>query len=314
MKKFKSFCLITVLSFLLFVFLTNCEKEEVPNLQSPQNELLTIEDGIVYFKDRCAFENTMYMLHSKGQENLSAWEKEIGFNNSLRSYMEMNSGYLNPEKEIISDPYFAAVINKDGIFAIGDTVHKLTFDIEYISTKENLPTLREINKGNAISKTFSSEEIKEFPISRKIGKDQRLKSISGTHYEEVWSPCGIEFISPHLYRWCTNTLAYASIGIKIVGRKRPGTNCDGIFANAKMSYAKAAGITYFLLNGNAGNPDGGPKEGTNTTTVENVLTWCLFNVLTCQSIEAQFDYQVEYDCGSRGHYITCTQHYDRFWD
>ena len=309
----KNLSLNLLISLVLVVIFTNCKNEEDLKRDSQQEEFLKVENGIIFFKDRCEFENTMYLLHSIGSEKLSAWEKEIGFGNSLRSYVEMNSDNFDPEREIIPDPFFASVVNKDGIFAIGDTVHKLTFDTEYVTTIENLPKLREVKKGNAISKAISSEVIKEFPISRKIGTNDGLKSISGMFLEEVWSPCGIEHISPHLYHWCTNTLVYASIGIKIVGRKRTGTNCDGMFVDAKMNYAKASGLTNFKINGNVALPQGGPKEGYNTYVVENVLAWCLFNYLTCESIQAEFEYEVEYSCGSKG-YTSCTQHYERFWD
>jgi hypothetical protein len=309
MKNFKSLSLINVVSFLLLVILSNCKKEEISFIQSPEEKPLTVKSGIIYFKDRCAFENTMYMLHSKGQEYLATWEKEIGFDNSLRSSMEMDAENSNPDEEIISDPFFAAVINEDGIFAIGDSLHQLTFDIEYVTSKENLSILKEFKRDNKRSLSQKNSKIVEFPIVRSFQNNEGLKSVSGTHYEKVWSPCGYEPISAHLYYWCTNTLAYASIGIKIVGRKRSGTSCTGTFVNEKMGYAKVKGFTTFRLNwGDPENSEEGENDDTNETTVSKTLTWVLFNVLTCESIHAEYDYQVSYNCAS------CTQHYTRLWD
>ena len=85
---------------------------------------IEVTDGYLSFKSLEVFKTTMNSILKKPEKELSQWSQSIKFSNSLRASDERDSILMSDR--LISDPYFAAVVNKDGIFSIGDTLHRIT--------------------------------------------------------------------------------------------------------------------------------------------------------------------------------------------
>jgi hypothetical protein len=236
MKKVCFILMLFLISAGMFVF-NSCSKD-VASLED-NSQPFKIENGILYFKNRCSFESTMYYLHSKKTDELENWESEIGFSNSLRSFYQ-NADF--DREELIEDLFFASVLNKDGLFAIGDTLHRISFKNEYVTSIDNLELL--LKTDDNLNNAQISDKIKIFPISRKINN---LKSVGGNLYEDVDSPCDIDWIKARLHYWCVNTLAYNTIGIKITGRQKRYDSCTGSFKDEVMNYGKVEGTTWYKV-------------------------------------------------------------------
>ncbi len=94
---------------------------------------------------------------------LITWEKNIG-QSSLRAKFaelkETDSQELNP----VEEPYFAAVINKDGVFSIGSEIHVITYDNEYLIQNGNEEELK-----NVLNKNIKlGSNLKSFSIQRSV--------------------------------------------------------------------------------------------------------------------------------------------------
>jgi hypothetical protein len=94
-------------------------------LQSDTNKnykLFIIENNYVRFKDVTCFNNVMIVLNKLKTSELAKWEKDNGISNSLRTTESDTNNYVAPEDRLVTDLRFAFVINKDGMFAIGDSM------------------------------------------------------------------------------------------------------------------------------------------------------------------------------------------------
>lgn len=259
----------------MILFFGSCIKEQedlIPNAEEEKlfssfnDDGIKIVDNVVYFEDSEAFKTTMDLLVAKNIKELESWEREIGFSSSYRKVLSGESSdslaYCTETdstfKYIIESPAFATIVNEDGVFVIGDTIHKITYDTEYLIPNIDFSALKNIEgKGNLKSVNSSI-------ISYKIGRQRltpvALKSVEGTDSYIVGTRLlkknyatdpnvfvndngsTLKKISAHLHAWCNNYSSYSSIGVKIVGRK------DGFFGwrDDAMWYASVdAETTYF---------------------------------------------------------------------
>ncbi len=88
-----------------------------------------VREGVVAFRDISEFRTTLRYLQEIGERNLSQWESDIGFPHSLRRETQ---SYQNKDKLVIS-PFFASVINAKGQFSVGNMLHTITKEKEYVS-------------------------------------------------------------------------------------------------------------------------------------------------------------------------------------
>ena len=239
------------------------------------------------------FTNTINLLHKNGRDNLKTWEVEIGFENSLRKFYEdtvvakskTNEAFETDSWELVSDSFFASVVNKDGIYVVGDTIHKITYDIEYLITDGDFKKLEDLDNG-----LKSSGTVIEFNIIRQQGSD---KDWAGWRTIKKSCPCGNCNLSAHLKAWNVSYAYYASCGIRITGRKY-----DGKWKDDAMWWAKVDGCArinsciytacsgYYTVCGNA--------EGTNKINVDKTLEYWVYplsgGILFCDYVHADYYY------------------------
>lgn len=143
---------ISLLFLGLFALLVSCKKNEVSVNQVEKdvvsNEGIQLRNGALVFNDPDAFFDVIEKLGTKTKKERDEWEKSIGFV-SLRAELNQvfekldsakdeteynniianNSDFVVVEngmvKPIIYSNTYAMVLNKEGIFYIGETIHKV---------------------------------------------------------------------------------------------------------------------------------------------------------------------------------------------
>lgn len=266
-------------------------------------------NDIVHFKNREAFKRTIDELHSNGRNTLKDWESKVCFDYSLRKLNDndtINEPY--PNDAIIQDPFFATVVNQDGLFVIADSIHKITFKTEYIIPNYNFRKLKELNSNNGLKSAIVDEEIVKFDITR--GKtDPLTKSVTWWNTREKSDPCGYCHLSAHVKCWCVNYVAYSSVGIRISGRKANDVpNCSD-FRNDRMWLAEVDGCAW-------ARPGNFPPEFLGTYcgsslnddeyNVDKTLLYQVGTSIYCEKIEADYYYS---DDG-----ICYNEHWFEVWD
>jgi hypothetical protein len=252
-----------------------------------------VENDIVYFKDRTAFKDALTELHRLDVDELEAWEKTIGFSNSYRKILnnQLSDELIDDKDEfIIEDMYFASVVNQQGVFVLNDTIHKITYSTEYVIPDLDFEKLNKINDGV----TERVNNVETFKIKRGIFKEPSevvLKSVSGWETKKKrGKDDGFknDDLGVDLKCWCVNYLAYASIGVRIIGREDSWRG----WKNRRMDYAKVDGCAYYRLNWQDDEIiDCGSDDGVNEKKVAKTLTWVLVNINVCDSISCEYTYE-----------------------
>lgn len=303
LRKMKKRHLIFGVSFLMTVtilFFNSCTKEESDIIDEStiadgyNSKGVKVIDNVVYFKNNDAFTATMNELHEKGRENLEFWEKENAFTNSYRKVLDDEADMVSAKEDlaedlIIEDPFFAAVVNKDGVFVIENTIHKITYDTEYLISGLNFSKLAEIKEGN---NSKSTSGVTSHPIKRKeFSSPDGAKGVSGTKTRKKNTtsnpPVCRNDISAHLQAWSVNYLAYASAGIRIKGRKLK----NGNWKNDKMWYAKVDGCAEGFANNQGPFFECGSKSKENKKRVEKVLIMTIPGTINTDRIECTYTYE-----------------------
>ena len=187
---------------------TNTQKEVKP-VNDAQAVEVVVKNGALHFKNQDAFVKTVTKLNEESAD-LDAWEKSLNFTNSLRQ-VEGDVESLD-----IPDPVFAAILNADGVYYIGKEIHKVTSKYEYVIKDGDEQKLAAITVGNGQNlKAVVAHEIKfgnaeNASNLRFQGKSTRKK----TPYSYA------THLSAHLEAWDRTYALYASVGIRIKGRKK----------------------------------------------------------------------------------------------
>lgn len=303
LSKYSKFCLIICLAY---VFLISCSENEIINLSEDNiistiysNQDIVVKDQIVHFKNLEVFKNTMDELHTNGRDYLIEWENKMCFDNSLRSYYENDSiNEFYPDDAIIPDPFFASVVNKDGLFVIADSIHKITYETEYVIPNYDIDLLKTLNRPSLKSVSISGGII-EFKIERGKTNSTNLKSVSGWNTIEINSPCGICWLSAHLKCWCVNFVAYSSVGIRISGRKANNKSTCSNFRDDSMWYAGVDGCAW-------ARPSNFPPEAllaycgstfdSDKKNVDKTLLYQVGTSIYCERIECNYYYSDDGVC------------------
>ncbi|MCG6191413.1 hypothetical protein [Maribellus maritimus] len=327
MKYFLKISLILIVSIFLIY---SCSEEQEESFQTIDKEIAQIDynsdgvkvvDDVVYFKNAKAFAKTMQALNEKKEKDLENWEIENGFAASYRKVLNGTSKdsliYLTETDSafsyIIESPEFATVVNEDGVFVIGDTIHKITYSVEYMIPDLDFSALSAIDLGD-ITKSAKSN-IVTYEITRQKLTPVCLKSAAVTESYIMGSRLLrknyntdplvfmndegdlLEKISAHLHAWCNNYSNYSEIGVKIVGRKR------GTFGwrNDNMWYAAVSAETTYLQSYSADNYTGViyektySRSGTNESTVGgNIVTNSGQTYFRCMELNCTYTYQDDY--------------------
>lgn len=200
--------MVVLVCFWLLSACTSTQNEVKPTSDLPSAEV-AVKNGTLYFKDEDTFVRIINQLNAENAD-LDAWEKSLNFTNSLRQNQK------DDEALDIPDPVFAAILNKDGVYYIGNEIHKVTPKYEYVIKDGNADKLKAVTAGNVQNlKRVVAHEIK-FGVAaqnfnaRFQGKSTRKKTpySNATH------------LSAHLEAWDRTYALYASVGIRIKGRKK----------------------------------------------------------------------------------------------
>lgn len=206
MKSLRNRMAFAMLTLGMF-FAISCEQSELSKVEPD----VRLENGRVVFKDDLAFENTMNMLHTYEVEQIEQWEKGLGHD----SYR--NSDLFLTEDEVVHDNQFAAILNENAEYQIGNTIHKITHEIEYM-----IP----IGKEEAlISKDFSDNDIEKFEI---INKNFDLKDEKGNSLEAARGPWGtittkLQYASDRRFKlqgWNQTFVNYANCGVRTIFQRQ----------------------------------------------------------------------------------------------
>ena len=235
----------TITASLLFIglFFTACNKEEIEPANTSKS--FTIENGYIRFKDNDSFQKTMKELNSMSISDLSQWESKNQITNSLRAAQSYDT--VNLENTLVVDMRFAAVINSEGKFAIGDSMHLITKNKEYIYP---------------IGSTFSvsglksaSSEVRVFDIVKEDLSTSKLKSWADKWYYFDTNGFNLPSTAPGLHRqikiyvWSTSYAAYCSNGIGLWAYVR-ATNMWGqkYWKDSPCDYITVGGETRGYIN------------------------------------------------------------------
>ncbi|MGC9354874.1 MAG: hypothetical protein ACP5D9_13605, partial [Mariniphaga sp.] len=203
-----------------------------------------------------------------------------------------------PDNAIIPDPFFATVVNRDGVFVIADSIHKITFQKEYIIPGYDTSVLNKLNEPSLKNASLRNDII-EFDIIRGPTNIGGLKSVSGWNTRKISSPCGICWLSAHLKCWCVNFVAYSSVGIRISGRKARNKSSCSNFRDDSMWYAGVDGCAW-ARPGNFPPPAlfqyCGSKFDTDKKNVDKTLLYQVGTSIYCESVECHYYYSDDGVC------------------
>ena len=256
---------------------------------------LYVENNIIHFTSMADFKATIDYLMSIDADRLGEWEETIGFNNSMRKYYE---NWVNSEPEtiddrwsIISDPVFASIVNSQGIYSVGDTIHIITYDMEYLITDGDYSKLNMLSDLDILKSTDKS--ILVYPIERKYSE----YDLKWAGWKSIEKEVGIWDRRAQLKAWNDTYVGYASCGMRIVGRQQ----FKNIWGKWKwkdwyMDWAKVEGtarMNYWITGSTSGVFEyTGSAEGSNTKDVSKTLGYAvgIGAVINCYWIHGTYYY------------------------
>ena len=239
----------------VFVYSDKKEEEQVAVLQSKKAYYeikyiviheesssipgVEVRDGIVFFKNTESFSQTLSLLNSIDDEELEFWEDSLDFDNSLRKGYDISFDTLedidleSSSKLYIPDDALATVVNENGIFVVGNEIHKITNENEYIVQNLDFDKLKQIDD----SEVNLPENVTKFKIRKGIKDNTLIQTRVGegkyTRKKSPYVDIGVKHLSAHLIAWHRTYAGYASIGVRIKGRKLKRRK----WRNDKMWYA-----------------------------------------------------------------------------
>jgi hypothetical protein len=126
------------------------------------SDLFTVENDQIVFKSAADFGQQIKSLTKLTEINLSKWNRSVDFTSlyEVREQQEKNETLLgarqsaavsNDLSEVMEDPYFASLLNKDGEITIGELLIRVTADIVFVgkktkNTNDNSETSDKIRK------------------------------------------------------------------------------------------------------------------------------------------------------------------------
>ncbi|TYR37472.1 hypothetical protein FXV77_05560 [Sphingobacterium phlebotomi] len=265
------------------------------------------EKGYIRFDDLASFQAVVGSLDNEEDSVIAAWESSIGFS-SLRAKFaalaETDEEYLNPVEGVDN---FGAVINQDGVFAIGDTIHVVTYEKEYLITDGDESKIANVTSQNASSQNVETFNIERTPL--------RVAEIDGAPFMSAfatWSGTkGVtepECTAPGrrervvLEAFANNYASYGKIGARIKGEAyRKG----GLFGSKKwrddeVQYGKMQGVAKYYYAA----PDPIMKsiwaEGWDKEQIRNIVdeyyTTPFYSSFDAEFIEVTYTYRKNTGC------------------
>ncbi|NET72387.1 MAG: hypothetical protein F6K62_16055, partial [Sphaerospermopsis sp. SIO1G2] len=171
-----------------------------------------VRDGIVFFEDLKSFSRTISNLNELSDEDLEFWEDGLDFDNSLRrkyesSFETLEDIDLESSSELyIPDESLATLVNEDGIFVVGDEIHKITNNHEYVIKGLDFEKLNQIDD----LRVDLPENVSKFEIQKGLGDESNVSRF------DIPKALGDESLTVARVAYGTHTrkkTPYADIGI-----------------------------------------------------------------------------------------------------
>jgi len=236
--------------------LVACHKEENEEAVSKSEDGFTIENNYVRFYSKESFIKTMSALHKLSTSELPKWEKEHGIQNSLRSKQWDTTKTIDVENMLVQDMRFASVINEDGVYAIGDSIHKITQDKEYvyrIGTSVSSTTLGRSSSGVRVFLIKKQILNLDAPLDNNVIKTRSMAD-QYVYYDQTQmdippsSAKGTRRV--RFYAWSTSYIAYCSNGIGMHSQFRTKNFWGQLYwKDSPMAYMGMSGYAWYLYNG-----------------------------------------------------------------
>jgi hypothetical protein len=239
MKNVRKLSIVPLL--LCLIFIVGCS-DDSDLITKPENQIpvdLKVRDGVVHFENQLAFNKTMELLHKNGPSQLENFERSIGFTNSLRSkLLSIENEELPPVN--IKDLFFASVVNSEGVFFIGNTIHKITEEFEFAMPNGDEKLLTEA-LANRTSEKFKDAGIVEHRI---ISRDFSNAHFSGESQQSQSLGTDQSGNSKRIVMqaWSRNYLAYASNGVNLntESYRRTCGLCSKKWRDSAVEYIKVS--------------------------------------------------------------------------
>lgn len=188
---------------------------------------VVVIDNTVHFDDIDAFSEAMDLAHSMGFQRLGEFEKLIGIENSLRSKLllaaieESEGSETGAPSLYPHDLFFASILNENGVFYNGGTIHKVTDEYEYAlegGDEETLERAVASQLGGVSSYPgLQVHRITDTLAFSKKGSNGPLNVLTGMHtiFEDMGTDPGGNPKRACLEAWSRNYLTYASNGVNL---------------------------------------------------------------------------------------------------
>ena len=313
-----------LLGLIVLFTVFSCKKSEVDSttVEAPKSDISLSKGGYIQFKDIKAFKTTLTELKKMNDEQLKEWETKNGVKSLRSKFIEMKEGDspgLNP----IEEPYFAAVVNNQGVFAIGSEIHVVTYEKEYLISNDNQKELAKVLDNNI---TLSSN-LKAFNIERKVFDSANKSKVNSSSTEKLmsvpnnatmWSgdrttiepECGNNGRPERvkLMAFVNNYASYGVIGVKILGEafRKGGVFGSKSWRSDEIYYGKIEGTADFTYdNGLFNIPYSVEGYGGEEIrkTIYDYYTTPFYGSINANYIDATYTYQKNTACPSTTKFI-----------
>ncbi|CAL2083133.1 conserved exported hypothetical protein [Tenacibaculum sp. 190524A05c] len=232
-------------------------------------ETLSVKEGVLTFNTEKSFLETLEYLKTLNDNEIKIWLEDLEFQNShftIQSYYDAlpTEEDLSLEEKLntakilfVPSPAFSAIINKDGVYKIGEEYHRITKDIEYISEDyEALIQSKSKSVSDGAVKIFKLKKHNSTSLQRTNLNGQTLcakypetsytaTGFYGGNYFNKYHPypddfvtCGGGNYSFHTQTWYVAYSNFFSVGTWIKGRKYKKKGLRKKWRDDKMTYAK----------------------------------------------------------------------------
>lgn len=207
--------------FFSALVLFSCSKEQLATEKTEetvQDSRFAVEGDYLRFTDKAAFQSVIDELKEVPTSGLGEWEQKHGFARSRRAAQKDTTNPIS-EEECLPDQRFAALLNPQGIIAIGDSAYRATKSYSYSAALGNVNELRTIAPGN----TLKSDKVTVFKVIDHLAAKGPLK-LSGTSmipWKSNGDAKGSVMIS--MSAWSNTYTFYSSNGIAVLKRFRAQT-------------------------------------------------------------------------------------------
>ncbi|MBO2007592.1 hypothetical protein [Hymenobacter negativus] len=146
------------------LLLTACEKKDAAEV-SPQAPAVTtpdvrVQDGRLVFASDLAWMKTVSQLANYNAAELAAWQGKFPGFEALPAAATEAALLDKPDGEHPVDRYFLALLNRDGLYQVGQQVHIFSHNVLYSLTNPDEATIRSVRQAIATGHATASPTLK----------------------------------------------------------------------------------------------------------------------------------------------------------